>query len=162
MKRRDQIIQVIALLVGLGGLSVYCIRHGTWGYSLLVSFAVVLIYTLFMDISWKASAAMVALPYSARPNYRALIPLSLKIALPLYFCLFCIACIPLFRWELWLLTGFPTLLLLSTPLYSIMGELKDRRFPRGLYLCIQLVVIALLYAAGQMVSWLAVRFLFSQ
>lgn len=159
MKRRDQIIQAIALLLGLCGLSIYCIKHGTWGYSLLISFAVVLLYILFTEISWKASATMVALPYSARPNYGVLIPLSLKIALPLYFCLFCVACIPLFRWELWLLTGFPVLLLLSAPLYSIMGELKDRRFPRRLFLSIQLGVIAVIYAAGQTVSWLAVRFL---
>ena len=153
MKRRDQIIQTVALLTGLIGLTVWCIRKGAWAHSLLISFGVVVLYVLAMEISWRSSAALVALPYVAEPPYRLLIPLSLKIALPLYLCLFCVACIPLFRWELWLLTGFPVLLLLSAPLWSLMGELKDRRFPRRLFWAIQIPTVAAIYLLGQVVAW---------
>lgn len=153
MKRRDQIIQTVALLAGLTRLTVWCIRKGSWAHSILISLGIVVIYILFMDISWRASAALMALPYSAEPNYRVLLPLAAKIALPLYLCLFCVACIPLFRWELWLLTGFPVLLLLIAPLYSIMEELKDRRFPRRIFLTIQLITVAGIYLLGQLVAW---------
>ncbi len=153
MKRRDQIIQTVALLAGLIGLAVWCIRKGAWAHSLLISLGVVVLYVLAMEISWRSSAALVALPYVAEPPYRLLIPLSLKIALPLYLCLFCVACIPLFRWELWLLTGFPVLLLLSAPLWSLMGELKDRRFPRRLFWAIQIPTVAAIYLLGQVVAW---------
>ena len=153
MKRRDQIIQTVALLAGLIGLAVWCIRKGAWAHSLLISLGVVALYVPAMEISWRSSAALVALPYSAKPPYRLLIPLSLKIALPLYLCLFCVACIPLFRWELWLLTGFPVLLLLSAPLWSLMGELKDRRFPRRLFWAIQIPTVAAVYLLGQVVAW---------
>lgn len=159
MKRRDQIIQGVSLLLGLGGLTAYCIRQGAWGYSLLIAFVIVILYVAFMEISWRASASLMTLPYSAEPDRRRLIPLALKIALPLYLCLFCVACIPLFRWELWLLTGFPVLLLLSAPLYSIMDELKDRRFPRRLFWCIQLPLVAVIYLIGQTVAWGLVRLL---
>ena len=159
MKRRDQIIQTIALLTGLIGLTVWCIRKGTWAHSILISLGIVVLYVLFMEVSWRASAALMSLPYSADPDRRALIPLSLKIALPLYLCLFCVACIPLFRWELWLLTGLPVLLLLIAPLYSIMEELKDRRFPRRLFWAIQLPLIAAIYLLGQAVAWALVRLL---
>ena len=159
MKRRDQIIQTVALLTGLIGLTVWCIRKGTWAHSILISLGIVVLYVLFMEVSWRASAALMALPYSADPDRRALIPLSLKIALPLYLCLFCVACIPLFRWELWLLTGLPVLLLLIAPLYSIMEELKDRRFPRRLFWAIQLPLIAAIYLLGQAVAWALVRLL---
>ena len=71
----------------------------------------------------------------------------------------CVACIPLFRWELWLLTGLPVLLLLIAPLYSIMDELKDRRFPRRLFWAIQLPLIAAIYLLGQAVAWALVRLL---
>ena len=154
MKRRDQIIQTVALLTGLIGLTVWCIRKGAWAHSILISLGI-----LFMEISWRASAALMALPYSAEPNYRVLLPLAAKIALPLYLCLFCVACIPLFRWELWLLTGFPVLLLLIAPLYSIMEELKDRRFPRRIFLTIQLITVAGIYLLGQAVAWALVRLL---
>ena len=153
MKRRDQIIQTVALLTGLIGLTVWCIRKGAWAHRLLISLGVVVLYVLAMEISWRSSAALVALPYVAEPPYRLLIPLSLKIALPLYLCLFCVACIPLFRWELWLLTGFPVLLLLSAPLWSLMGELKDRRFPRRLFWAIQIPTVAAIYLLGQVVAW---------
>ena len=153
MKRRDQIIQTVALLTGLIGLTVWCIRKGTWAHSILISLGIVVLYVLFMEVSWQASAALMALPYSADPNYRVLLPLAAKIALPLYLCLFCVACIPLFRWELWLLTGFPVLLLLIAPLYSIMDELKDRRFPRRIFLTIQLITVAGIYLFGQFVAW---------
>lgn len=153
MKRRDQIIQTVALLAGLIGLAVWCIRKGAWAHSLLISLGVVVLYVPAMEISWRSSAALVALPYVAEPPYRLLIPLSLKIALPLYLCLFCVACIPLFRWELWLLTGFPVLLLLSAPLWSLMGELKDRRFPRRLFWAIQIPTVAAIYLLGQVVAW---------
>lgn len=153
MKRRDQIIQTVALLAGLIGLAVWCIRKGTWAHSLLISLGVVALYVPAMEISWRSSAALVALPYSSKPTYRLLIPLSWKIALPLYLCLFCVACIPLFRWELWLLTGFPVLLLLSAPLWSLMGELKDRRFPRRLFWAIQIPTVAAIYLLGQVVAW---------
>ncbi|MBQ7322559.1 MAG: hypothetical protein IJW99_10725 [Clostridia bacterium] len=159
MKRRDQIIQTVALLTGLIGLTVWCIRKGTWAHSLLISLGVVALYVPAMEISWRSSAALVALPYSAKPPYRLLIPLSLKIALPLYLCLFCVACIPLFRWELWLLTGFPVLLLLSAPLWSLMGELKDRRFPRRLFWAIQIPTVAAVYLLGQAVAWGLTRML---
>lgn len=159
MKRRDQIIQTVALLTGLIGLTVWCIRKGAWAHSILISLGIVVIYILFMEISWRASAALMALPYSAEPNYRVLLPLAAKIALPLYLCLFCVACIPLFRWELWLLTGFPVLLLLIAPLYSIMEELKDRRFPRRIFLTIQLITVAGIYLLGQAVAWALVRLL---
>ena len=159
MKRRDQIIQTVALLTGLIGLTVWCIRKGTWAHSILISLGIVVLYVLFMEVSWRAGAALMALPYSAEPDRRALIPLSLKIALPLYLCLFCVACIPLFRWELWLLTGLPVLLLLIAPLYSIMEELKDRRFPRRLFWAIQLPLIAAIYLLGQAVAWALVRLL---
>lgn len=152
MKRRDQIIQTVALLVGLIGLAVWCIRKGAWAHSLLISLVIVAVYVWFMEISWRASASLVALPYSAEPNYRLLLPLATKIALPLYLCLFCVACIPLFRWELWLLTGFPILLLLSAPLWSITEELKDRRLPRRVFLSIQLVMVAGIYLLGQLVA----------
>ncbi len=160
MKRRDQIIQGIVLLLGLGGLTAYCIHRGAWGYSLLIALVIVIVYVTFMEISWRASASLTALPYSTEPDRRRLISLALKISLPLYLCLFCVACIPLFRWELWLLTGFPILLLLSAPLYSIMDELKDRRFPRRLFLCIQLSLLAAIYLLGQSVAWALVHFLF--
>ena len=159
MKRRDQIIQTVALLAGLGGLTVWCIRKGAWAHSLLISLIIVLLYVWLMEISWRASAALMALPYSAEPNYRVLLPLAAKIALPLYLCLFCVACIPLFRWELWLLTGFPVLLLLSAPLWSISEELKDRRFPRRIFLCIQLFTVSAIYLLGQAVAWGLVHFL---
>lgn len=159
MKRKDQIIQTVALLAGLIGLTVWCIRKGAWAHSILISLGIVVIYILFMDISWRASAALMALPYSAEPNYRVLLPLATKIALPLYLCLFCVACIPLFRWELWLLTVLPVLLLLIAPLYSIMEELKDRRFPRRIFLTIQLITVAGIYLLGQTVAWALVRLL---
>ena len=159
MKRKDQIIQTVALLAGLIGLTVWCIRKGAWAHSILISLGIVVIYILFMEISWRASAALMALPYSAKPNYRVLLPLAAKIALPLYLCLLCVACIPLFRWELWLLTGLPVLLLLIAPLYSIMDELKDRRFPRRLFWAIQLPLIAAIYLLGQAVAWALVRLL---
>ena len=159
MKRRDQIIQTVALLAGLSGLTVWCIRKGAWAHSLLISLVIVLLYVWLMEISWRASASLMALPYSAEPNYRVLLPLAAKIALPLYLCLFCVACIPLFRWELWLLTGFPVLLLLSAPLWSISEELKDRRFPRRLFWAIQLPLIAAIYLLGQAVAWALVRLL---
>ena len=152
MKRRDQIIQTVALLVGLIGLTVWCIRKGAWAHSLLISLVIVAVYVWFMEISWRASASLMALPYSAEPNYHLLLPLATKIALPLYLCLFCVACIPLFRWELWLLTGFPILLLLSAPLWSITEELKDRRLPRRVFLSIQLVMVAGIYLLGQLVA----------
>ena len=159
MKRRDQIIQTVALLAGLSGLTVWCIRKGAWAHSLLISLVIVLLYVWLMEISWRASASLMALPYSAEPNYRVLLPLAAKIALPLYLCLFCVACIPLFRWELWLLTGFPVLLLLSAPLWSISEELKDRRFPRRIFLCIQLFTVSAIYLLGQAVAWGLVHFL---
>ena len=159
MKRRDQIIQTVALLAGLIGLTVWCIRKGAWAHSLLISLGIVAIYVFFMTTSWRASAALSTLPYSAEPPYRLLIPLSLKIALPLYLCLFCVACIPLFRWELWLLTGFPVLLLLAAPLYSIMEELKDRRFPRRLFWALQLLALTAIYLLGQLTAWGLVQIL---
>ena len=159
MRRRDQIIQAIALAVGLFGLSVWCIRKGTWAYSLLISLGIVALYVLSMEVSWRASAALTALPYSAEPRYRVLLSLAVKIALPLYPCILCVACISLFRWELWLLTGFPVLLLLAAPLYSIMEELHDRRFPRGLFWSIQLPLIVAIYLLGQIIAWGLVRLL---
>lgn len=159
MRQRDRVIPTVALLAGLIGLAVWCIRRGTWAYSLLISLGIVALYVLSMEISRRASVALMALPYSAEPNYRVLLPLTVKIALPLYLCLFCVACIPLFRWEMWLLTGFPVLLLLAAPLYSIMEELHDRRFPRWLFWSIQLPLIAAIYLLGQIVSWALLRLL---
>lgn len=159
MRRRDHIVQTGTLLLGLIALSALCIRHGSWGYSVLISFAIVMLYVFLMEISWRASAALKTLPYTAAPNCRILITLALKIALPLYLCLFCVACIPLFRWELWLLTGFPILLLLSAPLCSIMEELRDRRFPRRRFIAIQLPLLSLIYLLGQLVAWGFVRLL---
>ena len=51
MKRKDQIIQTVALLAGLIGLTVWCIRKGAWAHSILISLGIVVIYILFMDIS---------------------------------------------------------------------------------------------------------------
>ena len=153
MKRRDRIMQAAALAAGLIGLTVWCIRKGAWAHSLLISLGIVALYVFFMTTSWRASAALSTLPYSADPNYRLLIPLAAKIALPLYLCLFCVACIPLFHWELWLLTGFPVLLLLAAPLYSIMEELKDRRFPRRLFWALQLLALTVIYLLGQLTAW---------
>ena len=160
MRRREHILQTVALLAGLGGLAFYTVRRGSpFLITLLISLGIVLLYAFLMQISERAGAALTALPYVSRPNRRALLGLSIQIALPLYLCLFCTACIPLFRWEMWLLTGFPVLLLLAAPLYSIMEELHDRRFPRWLFWSIQLPLIAAIYLLGQIVSWALLRLL---
>jgi hypothetical protein len=93
-----------------------------------------------------------AMPYVSHPHYGALIAFSIRIALPLYLCLLCAACIPLFRWEMFLLTGLPILILLAVPLYSVMEELHDRRLPRPLFLTVHLSMILCIYAAGQLIG----------
>lgn len=158
MKRREHILQTVALLAGLCGLIFYTVRRGSpFLITLLISLGIVLLYAFLMQISERAGTVLMALPYVSRPNRRALLALSIQIALPLYLCLFCTACIPLFRWELWILTGFPVLLLLAAPLYAIMEELHDRRLPRRFFWGIQLPLIAAIYLLGQAVAWALVR-----
>ena len=153
MKRRDHILQTVTLIIGLCGLGFYSLRHGSpILITLLISLGIVLLYALLMEVSERASAKLLARPYVSRPDSRALIALSIRIALPLYLCLFCAACIPLFRWELWFLTGLPILILLSIPLLSIMEELHDRRLPRPLFGAVHLALIVAVYALGQAVG----------
>ena len=160
MRRREHILQIVALLAGLGGLSFYTVRRGSpFLITLLISLGIVLLYAFLMQISERAGTALTALPYVSRPNRRALLGLSIQIALPLYLCLFCTACIPLFRWEMWLLTGLPILALLCIPLLSIMEELHDRQLPRRLFLAVQLGILIAIYLLGQMLAWGLVHFL---
>ena len=154
MRRREHILQTVALLAGLGGLAFYTVRRGSpFLITLLISLGIVLLYAFLMQISERAGAALTALPYVSRPNRRALLGLSIQIALPLYLCLFCTACIPLFRWELWFLTGLPILALLCIPLLAIMEELHDRRLPRRFFLAVQLGMLTAIYLSGQLVAW---------
>ena len=154
MKRRDHILQTVTLIIGLCGLGFYSLRHGSpILITLLISLGIVLLYALLMEVSDRASAKLLARPYVSHPDSRALIALSIRIALPLYLCLFCAACIPLFRWELWLLTGLPILVLFCIPLISMMEELHDRRLPRPLFLSVHLGIILAVYAFGQLIGW---------
>lgn len=131
------------------------------GVTFVISLVYVCLYVLCWEYSRRASDALAALPYSAEPDLRRLIPLSLRIALPLYFCLFCTALIPIWRWEVWLLTGMPIICLICIPLLSVMEELKDRRFSRRLFWGIQLLVIAALYLSGQGAIQLVMRLFLS-
>ena len=159
MKRHG--LQICMLLIGLGGLGVYTVRQGSpFLITLLISAVIVLLYAILMSVSERASAKLTALPYISRPNRRALIALSIRIALPLHLCLFCAACIPLFCWELWLLTGLPILALLCIPLLAMMEELHDRRLSRLLFLTVHLGVILAVYAIGQSLGWMLTKVLF--
>ena len=60
MKRRDQIIQGVSLLLGLGGLTAYCIRQGAWGYSLLIAFVIVIALYLFDNVSFIFIAKIIS------------------------------------------------------------------------------------------------------
>ena len=152
MKRHG--LQICMLLIGLGGLGVYTVRQGSpFLITLLISLVIVLLYALLMEISERASAKLTALPYMSRPNRRVLITLSIRIALPLYLCLCCAACIPLFCWELWVLTGLPILVLLSIPLFAMMEEFHDHRLSRTLFMTVHLGVTLTIYAVGQSVGW---------
>ena len=154
MKRRDRILQAVTLATGLCGLGFYTVRQGSpFLITLLISLGIVLLYAYLSEISESACTKLMAMPYVSRPHYGALIGLSIRIALPLYLCLLCAACIPLFRWELWVLTGLPILALLCVPLFSVMEELHDRRLPRPLFLTVHLGVILCIYAAGQLIGW---------
>ena len=154
MKRHGHGLQICMLLIGLGGLGVYTVRQGSpFLITLLISLGIVLLYALLMEISERASSKLMALPYMSRPNRRVLITLSIRIALPLYLCLFCTACIPLFRWELWILTGLPILVLFCIPLLSMMEELHDRRLSRALFLMVHLGIVFVIYAVGQITGW---------
>ena len=154
MKRRDHILQTVTLIIGLCGLGFYSLRHGSpILITLLISLGIVLLYALLMEVSDRASAKLLARPYVSHPDSRALIALSIRIALPLYLCLFCAACIPLFRWELWLLTGLPILVLFCIPLYAMMEEFHDHRLSRTLFITVHLGVTLTIYAVGQSVGW---------
>ena len=145
MKRRDRILQTVTLAIGLCGLGFYTVRQGSpFLITLLISLGTVLLYAYLSEISEGACTKLMAMPYVSHPHYGALIALSIRIALPLYLCLLCAACIPLFRWEMFLLTGLPILILLAVPLYSVMEELHDRRLPRPLFLTVHL--------AGQLIG----------
>ena len=153
MKRRDRILQTVTLAIGLCGLGFYTVRQGSpFLITLLISLGTVLLYAYLSEISEGACTKLMAMPYVSHPHYGALIALSIRIALPLYLCLLCAACIPLFRWEMFLLTGLPILILLAVPLYSVMEELHDRRLPRPLFLTMHLSMILCIYAAGQLIG----------
>ena len=153
MKRRDRILQTVTLAIGLCGLGFYTVRQGSpFLITLLISLGTVLLYAYLSEISEGACTKLMAMPYVSHPHYGALIALSIRIALPLYLCLLCAACIPLFRWEMFLLTGLPILILLAVPLYSVMEELHDRRLPRPLFGAVHLALIVAVYALGQAVG----------
>ena len=154
MKRRGHGLQTLMLIIGLCGFGFYTARQGSpFLITLLISLGIVLLYALLMEISERAAGRLKALPYISYPDRRALIALSLRIALPLYLCLFCTACIPLFCWELWLLTGLPILVLFCIPLYAMMEEFHDHRLSRTLFITVHLGVTLTIYAVGQSVGW---------
>ena len=154
MKHRGRILQTFMLLIGLCGFGIYTVRQGSpFLITLLISLGIVLLYAFLMEISERAAGRLKALPYISYPDRRALIALSFRIALPLYLCLFCTACIPLFRWELWLLTGLPILVLFCIPLYAMMEEFHDHRLSRALFASAHLGAVSAVYAVGQSVGW---------
>ena len=154
MKRRGHGLQTLMLIIGLCGLGFYTARQGSpFLITLLISLGIVLLYAFLMEISERAAGKLKALPYVSYPDRRALIALSFRIALPLYLCLFCTACIPLFRWELWLLTGLPILVLFCIPLYTMMEEFHDHRLSRALFASAHLGAVSAVYAVGQSVGW---------
>ena len=95
MKRRDRILQTVTLAIGLCGLGFYTVRQGSpFLITLLFSLGTVLLYAYLSEISEGAGTKLMAMPYVSHPHYGALIALSIRIALPLYLCLLCAACIP--------------------------------------------------------------------
>ena len=154
MNRRDHILQTVTLVIGLCGLGFYSLRHGSpFLITLLISLGIVLLYALLMEVSERASAKLMARPYVSHSDNGTLIALSVQITLPLYLCLLCTACIPIFRLELWLVTGLPILVLFCIPLISMMEELHDRRLPRPLFLSVHLCIILAVHAFGQLIGW---------
>lgn len=79
----------------------------------------IVLYGLLISLSQKESALLVKYPFSFTPNRNDLLFRSVKVASPMYFCLLLISCIPSHRYEIWLMTVLPFLILICIPLYSL-------------------------------------------
>ena len=78
---------------------------------------------------------------------------SILISMPIYYLWMVVSLIPIFRYEVWLLTGLPLVIITGTTLFSVVDHWRENKglfwlFQVGVYLCMLIggqVVIHLVF-----------------
>lgn len=129
-------------------------------YRNMVGDFVILIVLAFLVLYGTAMAAcyfgMIKLEKHQRSGSvtgKRVFGLSILISMPIYYLWMVVSLIPIVRYELWLLTGLPLVIITGTTLFSVVDHWRENKawfwlFQVGVYLCMLLggqLVIHLLF-----------------
>lgn len=147
--------KIIGLIIAFAFLAYFlytvCYSIGT-ATIIIILISVVVVYGMLFDISQRSSLKLARIIDSDERTDRQLIALSIGAMLPMYFCYSIVSFLPMFQYEVWLITVLPVIIILCIPLLAMAEELKRTHIPMIIYWLVHVTILVVSFAVLQTVS----------
>ena len=149
------LIKIFGFLVAFALLAYFlysvCYSIGT-ATIIIILISVIAVYGVLFDISQRSTLKLARIIDSDKRTVRQLITLSIGSMLPMYFCYSIVSFLPMFQYEVWLITVLPVIIIICVPLSVMAEELKRTHIPMIFYWLVHAIILIVSFAALQTVS----------
>ena len=112
-------------------------------FVLLIVLVFLVLYGTAMAVCYFGMTKLEKHQRSGSVTGKRVFGLSILISMPIYYLWMVVSLIPIVRYELWLLTGLPLVIITGTTLFSVVDHWRENKawfwlFQVGVYLCMLL------------------------